>query len=123
MVKRFASLAGLTLVLGLVCAPAAHAGTRFSVQIGLPVLVAPVAVTPGPPPGYVWHPGYYVWTGFRYRWMPGAWVPSYVQGNWARERWEREHRDFDRGRDWERDHDRRDWDHGREWDNRGDWRR
>jgi hypothetical protein len=100
MLKRFAQLAGLTLLLGVVFAPAAHASTYFSVQIGRPVPIVPVVVAAVPPPGFVWQPAYYVWTGFRYRLVPGAWVPApYVRGRWAGERWEREHRDR---RDWRR---------------------
>ena len=117
MLKRFAQLAGLTLLVGVVFAPAAHASTHVSVQIGTSVPIAPVVFAPGPPPGYVWQRGYYVWTGFRYRWVPAAWVPApYVRRGWAGERWERERRDLYRDGNWNRGHDRRDRD-------RGDWRR
>src|SRR3981081_1521272 len=82
--KRFARLAGFTLLLGVVFVPAAHAGTHLSVQIGTPVPIAPVVFAPGPPPGFVWQPGYYVWTGFRYRWVPARWVPAPdVRRGWA----------------------------------------
>jgi hypothetical protein len=120
MLKRFAQLAGLTLLVGVVFAPAAHASTHVSVQIGTSVPIAPVVFAPGPPPGYVWQRGYYVWTGFRYRWVPAAWVPApYVRRGWAGERWERERRDLHRDGNWYRGHDRRD----RDRDERGDWRR
>jgi hypothetical protein len=120
MLKRFAQLAGLTLLLGVVFVPAAHASTRISVQIGVPVPIAPVVFAPVPRPGYVWQRGYYVWTGFRYRWVPGAWVPApYVRRGWAGERWERERRNVYRDRDWSRGRDRRDWDR----EQRGYWRR
>src|SRR6266446_4274807 len=63
MLKRYARLAGLTLLLGVVFVPVAHASTHFSVQIGPWAPIAPVVVAPGPPPGYVWQSGYYVWIG------------------------------------------------------------
>ena len=118
MLRRFAQVAGLTLMLGMVAVPAAHADTRFSIQIG----AGPVAVAP---PGYVWQPAYRVWTGYGYRWVPGAWVPaSYLRGGYR----DRVYRDWDhdRRRDWDndrrRDWDRRDpWDRGRDYDRR-DWR-
>jgi hypothetical protein len=109
MLKRFAYVAGLTLLLGIVFAPPAHASTRISVRIGAPVPIAPVAVV-ARPRGLVWRPGYRVWTGVGYRWVPGVWVPApYARGYWA-PRWR------ERGRpDWRRDR--------REWDRRGYWRR
>jgi hypothetical protein len=125
MMKRFAQVAGLTLLLGVLFVPAAHAGPRFSFSLGVgpSYPVAPYAVAPGP--GYVWQPGYYVRTGFGDRWVAGAWVPApYVRRDWDRERWEHERweherREYDRDRDWRRDRDRRDWDR----DERGHWRR
>jgi hypothetical protein len=111
MLKRFVSLAGLALLLSVMFVPAAHAQTRFSVQIGP---VAPVVVAARPPYGYVWQPGYYVWTGYHRRWVRGGWVRPYVRDGWTRERWERRHRAFDG--DWNRDRGRRDWDRdGRVW--------
>jgi len=101
MLKRFAHVAGLTLLLGVAFAPTAHASTRISVQIGARVPIAPVAVAAAPR-GYLWRPGYRVWTRFGYRWVPGAWVPPpYVRGYWAPDwRW-RVRRGWDR-RDWDR---------------------
>ncbi len=118
MVKRIAQIAGVTLLLGGVFVPTAHADTHFSLQIGAPVPFAPGAVAPR---GYVWQPGYRVWTGFGYRWIPGAWVPApYVRGYGAPEWRERGRGDWDRDRrgDWDRDR-RGDWDR----DRRGDWNR
>ena len=117
MLKRFAQLAGLTLALGIVAVPAARADTRFSLQIG----AGPVPVAA--PPGYIWQPGYRAWTGYGYRWVPGAWVPApYLRRNYD----ERVYRDWngDRGRDWDR---RREWDRRRDWErepdrDRRDWR-
>ena len=122
MLKRFVLLAGLTLLLGVGFVPAAHASTHFSVQIGAGVPWAAADIAPG----YAWQPGHYIWAGFGYRWVPGAWVP--LRGNWARERWAHERRDFYRNRDWDRGRDRRDWDRNRDrrdWDSedRGHWRR
>ncbi len=103
MLKRFAQIAGLALTLGLAAVPAAHADTRFSLRIG----TGPIAVAP---PGYVWQPAYRVWTGYGYRWVPGAWVPApYLRG----------HHDARAYRDWDRDR-RRDWDRGRGWERRRD---
>ena len=117
MVKRLALLASLTLLLGAAFVPTAHASTRFSFQIG---------VAPGPAPGYVWQEGYYAWSGFRYRWVPGEWIPApYGRRDWEAERsdrdhrdfhrdWEGEHRDFHRDGDWRNDRDRREWDRDRD---------
>src|SRR5712691_5068134 len=120
MVKRIAQIAGVTLLLGGGCVPTAHADTHFSLQIGVPVPLAPVAVAPA---GYVWQPGYRVWTGFGYRWIPGEWVPApYVRGYGAPEWRERGRGDWDHDRrgDWDRDR-RGDWDRDRrEWDRRRD---
>jgi len=107
--KRFLGLSILTLLLGATFAPAAQAETRFSVRIG-PSVVAPYG-------GSIWRPGYYVWTGFRYRWVPGAWVPRAYVGR-APYRFDRGRR-YDRGDRWDRvrrydlydrwERDRRDW--------------
>ena len=114
MLTRY--LVGLTLLFGLLLAPAAHASTRIAVQIGVPVraLVAPVAVAPAAYGEYIWQPGYYVWTGFGRRWVAGAWIrPSYGRygrPRWSYERWGRERRGWDRDRRWERNRWReRDW--------------
>jgi hypothetical protein len=107
MLQRYSRLAGLTLVLGLFFVAAAEASTHVSVQIGVGAPIGvPVQVAPAPYGGYIWQPGYYVWSGFGYRWVPGAWVPGpYARGGWARERWAHERWERER---WERDH--RDWD-------------
>jgi YXWGXW repeat-containing protein len=109
---RFATL---TLLFGALLAPAAHADTRFDVRIGVP---GPPVVAYAPPPAYrglVWQPGYYVWTGHRRHWIPGAWIrPAY---GYRRPGWAAERRGFDR-RDYRGD---RRWDRGG-WRDRG-WRR
>jgi YXWGXW repeat-containing protein len=101
MLNRLTPIVGLTMLLGLAYVPAAHADTRIAVSIGAPV-VAPVQY--GPAYGYVWQPGYYVWTGWRYRWIPGSWVRSpYGSRRWGNDRWERDRRYWNRDRRWERD--------------------
>jgi hypothetical protein len=92
MKAHLARLAGLTAVFAALCAVPAHAAQfRVGVQIGAPppvfiapppVYVPPVYYGPrvvygppvGVPYGYEWQPGYYVWTSWGRRWVPGAWV-------------------------------------------------
>jgi hypothetical protein len=96
MRTSYSRLVGLTLLFGLLLTPAAHASTRIVFQIGVPapVVLAPVAVGPAPYAGLIWQPGYYVWTGYGRRWVPGAWIrPSY--GRPGYERWGRERRGWD----------------------------
>jgi hypothetical protein len=93
MLTRYFRLAGLTLLFGLFLTPAAHAGARIAVQIGVPAPVAiapvplapaPYALAPAPYAGFIWQPGYYVSAGFGRRWVPGAWVrPSYGRPGWS----------------------------------------
>jgi hypothetical protein len=52
MRKRIIHVVGLTVLLALFAAPAAHAATRFSLQVGIGA--PPVARTAVAPPGYVW---------------------------------------------------------------------
>src|SRR5262249_49356293 len=124
MIPRFARMIGLTLALGLVFVPTAHASPQISIHVGIgaPRVVAPAAVVPvgAPYAGYVWQPGYYAWTRFGYRWVPGAWVsPGYARRGWAAGRWDHGRHDWD-DRRWGRDRGRehRDWDR-----DRGHWRR
>jgi hypothetical protein len=116
MLRRYALRATFIVFFGLLFVPAARANTHVTVQFGSPAaIVAPVPVAA--PYGYVWQPGYYVWAGFRYRWVPGAWVRAVPpRREWVPERqyrdWDRDGRYGDR-RDWDRrdrDQDRRDWD-------------
>ncbi|MGH9139901.1 MAG: hypothetical protein ACRD2I_02035 [Vicinamibacterales bacterium] len=122
MVPRWLRFAGLTLMLGFGVVPAAHADTRWSIDIGLGgprVVAAPARY------GYVWEPGRYGWIGHDYRWIQGRWVmpPRHGLRSVARDgndryradrRWDARSgwdRDRYRGRDWrvrERDRDRRD---------------
>lgn len=101
MIRMTTRIALLGVVALLVMSTRAHAATRVFVQIGAPPIIAPVPVAaPLPvvaparvyrapaPYGYVWRPGYYVWTGYRYRLVPGAWVvPPYSGGVWVGPRW------------------------------------
>jgi hypothetical protein len=105
---RCLRFAALTLLFGVMLAPAAHADTRFDIRIGVPG--RPV-VAYAPPPvyrGYVWRPGYYVWTGHRRLWIPGAWIrPAYLhrRPGWVVERPGFERREYRYGwrdRGWRR---------------------
>jgi len=107
--RTFFRLAGLTMLFGVLIAPAAHAAqVHIGVSIGVPapvvvapapVVVAPRRVVVAPPvyvapqavygapvvvapgPGYVWQPGYYVTTGYARHWVPGVWVPRHGHGH------------------------------------------
>ncbi len=127
-VGRFTVFTALALL--VLAVPTARAETHVFVQLGIPAPVQPVLVAPPlavpPPPAYglVWRPAHYVWTGYGYAWVPGAWVrPAYARPYSS---WNRGHRDWDRDehwrhhervhrRDWDRDRDRgrRDWDRER----------
>jgi hypothetical protein len=101
MARLATQLAGFTLVALLAVAPAAYAGQHVSIGVGIGV-GAPVAVAPVPPPpppaavvvgapvpyGYVYRPGYYMWTGYGYQPVPGAYVrPPYAGAVWVAPRW------------------------------------
>lgn len=98
MLKRLATIAGLTLLLGLLLVPAADAQTRFSIQIG-----PSYGYGYAPGPGYYWQDGYNAWNGYSYGWIPGRWVRPYGGRYWTDRRWDR--RGYYRG-----------------WDNRGGYR-
>jgi hypothetical protein len=93
MRRNVARLIGLTLLTVIFAVPAAYAGPRIFVQIGPP---APVVVAPIPRPvpyGYVWQPGYYMWRGPAYQWVPGVWArPPYARAVWESPRWVYERR-------------------------------
>jgi|KBSMisStandDraft_5_1062788.scaffolds.fasta_scaffold475447_2 hypothetical protein len=64
---------------------------RFTVHIAPPPIVVE---TPGPPPeaAYVWTPGYYVWNGIAYVWVPGRWVRAPWPGaRWVAPHWIHHH--------------------------------
>lgn len=90
MLKRFAPLAGLTLLLSLASVPAAHAAPRlgFSFHVGSRPSYAVAA--PRVRPGYHWQRGYYVRAAFgRTRWVPGHWVRDAYRGYWRNGRYYR----------------------------------
>ena len=110
--SRVALMAVGTVVLLAANANAAsHVFVSIGVGIPAPVVVAappPVVVAAPPPPppapvivaappapyvyGYVWRPAYYVWTGYGYQLMPGAWVrPPYARAVWVAPHWEAYH--------------------------------
>ena len=119
-------------VIAVVATPSAHAESHFSFYVGAPapvVVAPPPVVRPAPvvvPPSdddWYWQPGYRVWDGYDYRWVPGRWVrraygPSWDRGwerdrdRWERERWERNRWQRERRHDYD-DEDR--WDRAREW--------
>lgn len=100
--KRYIAIAAMTVGLGTMFAPAAHASPQISVQIG------PAA----PYRDMVWQPGHYVRTAFGVRWVRGAWVRRpYV-------------RRYDAGRFGRFDRSRVYGDRDGRWDgSRRDWRR
>ena len=123
MAPRWLQVAGLTGLLGVAVAPAAHADTRWSINIGVG---APRFAVP---PSYrgVWEPGRYVWTGYGYRWVQGRWIlpPTVGARRFAPYQYDRDDRRWDNRGGWDRDRDRyRDndgRDRRRDWDR--DWRR
>jgi hypothetical protein len=113
MRARILQIAAATLLFGVFAVPhTAQADTRFSLQIGGPMVVAPAPVYVD---GYYWQPGYYASS---HRWVSGYWVNRHYRDRRERERWERQR--FERDRQdrerWERDQ--------RQFDNRDrGWRR
>ena len=98
--RRIALLAiGAVILLATSAHAASHVFVRIDVGPPAPVYVPapppppPPVVVYAPPPvpyGYVWRPGYYVWTGYGYRLVPGAWVrPPYAHAVWVAPRWEK----------------------------------
>jgi hypothetical protein len=76
-------IAAATAFFGLLAVPRAHADTRFSIQIGAPVVVAPAQVYVD---GAYWQPGYYASFGYERRWVPGYWVNHHYRDRWERDR-------------------------------------
>jgi hypothetical protein len=75
MIKRFALIGTLTLVLAAAALPA-YAQTHVSIGIGAPSYPPVGVVSAAPYPGYVWRPAHRVRTAFGYQFIPGAWVPA-----------------------------------------------
>ncbi len=93
----------LLLAAGAFAAPA-------SAQINFNINLAPPApqqeVVPSVPPGYVWAPGYWGWSGERHVWVRGRPIAQREGFLWQPDRWE--HRDgkyFRTAGHWERDRD------------------
>ncbi len=93
MIRRTVHVALFTGLAVFLAVSSAHAGPRVFIGIGVP---APVRVAVLPPPvvavppvapvpyGYVWRPGYYTWTGVRYRLIPGGYVrPPFAGAVWV----------------------------------------
>lgn len=137
--RRLVAIVSTSLAaIGVIATPSAQAESHFSFYVGAPAPVvvapppvvrpAPVVVAPPSDDEWYWQPGYRVWVGYDYRWVPGRWVrrtygPSWDRDwerdrdRWERERWERDRWERDR---WEqrrrhRDEDDERWDHAREW--------
>jgi hypothetical protein len=102
MTRLASRLAGFTVATLLATAAVAHAAPQVSIGVGIGVGAPPpvaVAVPPPPPPaavvvgapvpyGYVYRPGYYMWTGYGYQMVPGAYVrPPYAGAVWVAPRY------------------------------------
>ena len=89
MIRSMSRLLGLAVLIVLIAGSTAHAGARVFLQIGPPAPVAVLAPVPPPAPyGYVWQPGYYVWVGTAYRWVPGVWArPPFARAARVSPRW------------------------------------
>lgn len=99
----------LKLLLALALAAGAYAAPACA-QINIYVSLAPPApqyeVVPAIPPGYVWAPGYWAWTGERHVWIRGRSIVQREGYRWQPDRWEeRDHRYYHTAGYWERDHD------------------
>lgn len=118
MVRSRVALIAIGAVVLLATNASAKSHVFVSIGIGFPAPVvvaapppAPVIVAAPPPPpaavivaappapygyGYVWRPGYYVWTGYGYQTVPGAWVrPPYAGAVWVAPHWQAYHGDGD----------------------------
>ena len=97
------------LLLSLVLAASAFAAPAYA-QISVSINLAPpppqYEVVPTIPPGYVWAPGYWGWTGERHVWIRGRPILQREGYRWEPDRWEQRDRTYYRaeGR-WIRDKD------------------
>lgn len=98
--KRYIAITAMTIGLGTMFAPAAHASPQISVQIG------PAA----PYRDMVWRPGHYVRTAFGVRWVRGTWVRRAYDRRYDSRRFDRfERQRFNSSRDGRWDSNRREW--------------
>lgn len=94
-------LLSLLLAAGAFAAPA-YAQISFSVNIGPPAPQYEVA--PMIPPGYIWAPGYWGWSGERHVWVRGRAIVQREGYRWEPDRWEQRERSYYRtAGHWERD--------------------
>ena len=104
MIRVGSRIAVLAVAAVIFAAPAAYAGPRVAVSVGINVPVVPaapvapavVAAAPIPYPvapapyGYVWRPAYSVWTGYGYQVVPAGWArPPYPHAVWVAPHWAR----------------------------------
>ena len=75
MIKRFALIGTVALVLAAAALPA-YGQTHVSIGIGTPFYPPVGVVSAAPYSGYVWRPAHHVWTAFGYQFIPGGWVPA-----------------------------------------------
>lgn len=93
IMRRFASIPILAVVLCLATAPApsrAQVGPCVSVAVGVPPPPLPAYTQPpSPASNYIWNPGYWAWGSYGYYWVAGTWVPPpavglyWTPGYWA----------------------------------------
>jgi len=93
------------LLLSLLLAAGAFAAPAYA-QISINIAPPPpqYEVVPAIPPGYVWAPGYWGWTGERHVWVRGRPIFQREGYRWEPDRWEQRDRTYYRteGR-WVRD--------------------
>jgi hypothetical protein len=86
--------AGVLLVTATVAVSPACAAPRgrLYVRVGPPAPIVETRIV-APGPEYVWLPGYHMWNGSAYAWVPGRWDrPPRPRAVWVAGRWVRERR-------------------------------
>lgn len=99
------------LSLTLLLAASAFAAPAYA-QISFSINIAPPApqheVLPTIPPGHIWAPGYWGWSGERHVWVRGRTIVHREGHRWVPDRWEQRDRAYHRTAGyWERDNDHR----------------
>jgi WXXGXW repeat (2 copies) len=88
---RLTIAAAFAVLLTAATACAAPRGRAYVRVAPPPPVVERVVVAPGP--GYVWVPGYHLWSGSAYVWHRGAWVvPPRPRAVWVAPHWQHERR-------------------------------